>query len=95
MALVLAAWLGQTAGRAAEPTSCPATAGEADPAPEMTPAMAKIQMHEPMPGKMNQPGTMKEDVARAAIQKSKCMNDMLAKEQSSMDGMTDGSNSAQ
>ena len=57
--------------------------------------MANIQMHQPMPGKMNQPGTMKGDVARAAVQKSKCMDDMLAKEQSSMDGMTDGSNSSQ
>lgn len=95
LAFALASWLGQTAVGAAETIECPAMATADELAPEMTPAMAKIQMHQPMPGEMQKPGTMKEDVSRAAMQKSRCMNDMLAKEQSVMDGMTDGSNLAQ
>jgi len=48
-----------------------------------------------MPGEMRKPGMMKEDVAKGAVQKSRCMNDVLANEQSIMDSISSGSKPVQ
>ena len=94
LAFVLAAALGQPTARSEETLDCPAVVADA-PLQSMGTYMAKMRMHEPMPGEMKKPGMMKEDVAKAAMQKGRCMNDVLTREQSIMDRTSSGSKPTQ
>ena len=94
LAVILGAAFNQSTALSEETLDCPAVLDGA-PLQGIEPYMSKMRMHEPMPGEMRKPGMIKEDVAKAAMQKGRCMNDVLKSEQSIMDSKSSGSKPVQ